>query len=49
MVSKDEECAHLAKIDRCSLVRGEADYHGDARLKAVSNTSGEYHPYVLGR
>ena len=46
MIGKDEGRAHPIGVDRCSLVRGEANRHGGAELKMATDTGGEYHPYV---
>ena len=46
MAGKGEECAHPIRIDRCSLVQGEADHHGGAGLKMAIDAGGEYHPHV---
>ena len=46
MAGKGERRAHPAKVDRCSLVRREVDYHGGARLEAAPNAGGEYDPLV---
>ena len=35
MASKGEGHAHPARVDRCSLVRGEIDYHEGAGLEAA--------------
>ena len=49
MAGKDEGCAHLARVDGCSLVRGEVDYYGGARLEATPDVDGEYNLLVPSR
>ena len=46
MASKGEERAHLARVERCSLVRGEADYYGGAGLEVAPDADGEYDLFV---
>ena len=46
MTGKDEGYAHPARIDRCSLIREEADYYRGAGLKATPDTDGEYDSFV---
>ena len=47
MVSEGEGCTHPTMIDWCSLIWGEADYHGGERLEVVADTDGEYDLLVL--
>ena len=46
MAGEGEECAHPARVDRCSLVRAEADYHEGIGLETALNAGGEYDPLV---
>ena len=47
MASEGERCAHPIKVDRCSLVRGEADYYGEEGLEAATDVGGEHDPLIL--
>ena len=49
MASDGEGCAHLARVDRCYLMREEVDHHRGARLEAASDAGGEYDPLVSSR
>ena len=49
MVSKGERCAHPTRVGRCSLVRGEADYHGSEGLEADPDAGDEYDSLVPSR
>ena len=49
MADQDERRAHPIRVDRCSLVRREADHHGDAGLEAAPDTDGEYDSLVPSR
>ena len=42
VANEDERHAHPARIDRCSLVRGETDYHGSVGLEVAPDVDGEY-------
>ena len=46
MAGKGEGRAHPARVDRCSLVRGEADHNGGAGLKMATDANGEYYLHV---
>ena len=46
MIDKGERCAHPASVNRCSLIRGEADYHGGTGLETISDIDSEYDPFV---
>ena len=46
MASEDERCAHLVRIDRCSLVLEDIGYHGSDGLEVAPDASGEYDPLV---
>ena len=43
MVSEGEGCVHPARIDRCSLIQGEADYCGGIGLEATIDADGKRH------
>ena len=46
MASGDEGHAYPIQVDRRSLVREEADHHGQEDLRAVIDVDGEYHQFV---
>ena len=49
MVGKGEGHAYPIRVDKCPLVREEADYHGGIGLEAAPNADGEYNPLVPSR
>ena len=42
MVGKGERRAHPARVDRCSLIRGEADHYEGVRLEVAPDAGSEY-------
>ena len=46
VISEGEGRAHPARVDLCSLVRGEVDHHRGARLEVTLNADDEYDPLV---
>ena len=49
MAGKSEGRAHPAKVDRCSLVRREIDYHEGIGLEVAPDIDGEYNLLVPSR
>ena len=43
MASKDEERAHLIRIDQYSLVQEEVGHHGREDLRAATDANSKYH------
>ena len=49
MASESERCAHLIKVDRCSLVREDVGYNGGDVLEMIPDVGGEYNLLVPNR
>ena len=48
-MGKGEGRAYPARVDRCSLMRGETDHYGGAGLEAALDAGGEYDLFVPNR
>ena len=46
MANEGEGHAHLAKIDRCSLIREKVKHHGGEHLEVAIDADGEYHLFT---
>ena len=49
MASEDEGRTHSAKIDQCSLMQREANYHESTGLEEALDAVSEYDPLVPNR
>ena len=49
MAGEGKGCAHPARVDRCSLMQGEADYYGGIGLEVAPNAGDEYDSLILSR
>lgn len=45
----DEGHVHPTKIDRCSLMRGEANYYEGQKLELVPDAGDKYDLLIFGR